>query len=127
MAKPVLEFLEVAKNYGEFSAVERMSFTLSAGEFFTLLGPSGCGKTTTLRLAAGLEEPDAREIVLNESGRVVTESGEHPPRRRQLFRRHRMELDRHRTTRQPRKSLEDIEGEQKITGRKPAGYLGHCG
>ena len=65
MAKPVLEFLEVAKNYGEFAAVERMSFTLSAGEFFTLLGPSGCGKTTTLRLAAGLEEPDAGEIVLN--------------------------------------------------------------
>jgi ABC-type Fe3+/spermidine/putrescine transport system ATPase subunit len=100
MAKPVLEFLEVAKNYGEFAAVEHMSFTLSAGEFFTLLGPSGCGKTTTLRLAAGLEEPDAGEILLNGRGRVVTESGEHPPRRRQIFRRHRMELDCHRTTRE---------------------------
>jgi ABC-type Fe3+/spermidine/putrescine transport system ATPase subunit len=65
MAKPVLEFLEVVKRYGDFNAVERMSFTLSAGEFFTLLGPSGCGKTTTLRLVAGLEEPDAGEIILN--------------------------------------------------------------
>jgi len=64
MAKPVLEFLEVTKCYGDFTAVDRMSFTLSAGEFFTLLGPSGCGKTTTLRLVAGLEEPDAGEIFL---------------------------------------------------------------
>ena len=65
MAKPVLEFLEVTKCYGDFTAVDRMSFTLSAGEFFTLLGPSGCGKTTTLRLVAGLEEPDGGEILLN--------------------------------------------------------------
>jgi ABC-type Fe3+/spermidine/putrescine transport system ATPase subunit len=65
MAKPVLEFLEVTKRYGDFTAVDRMSFTLCEGEFFTLLGPSGCGKTTTLRLVAGLEEPDAGEILLN--------------------------------------------------------------
>jgi iron(III) transport system ATP-binding protein len=65
MSKPVLEFLEVTKRYGDFTAVDRVSFTLRAGEFFTLLGPSGCGKTTTLRLVAGLEEPDDGEIFLN--------------------------------------------------------------
>ena len=42
--------------------VRDISFTVEAGEFFTLLGPSGCGKTTTLRCIAGLEEPSAGEI-----------------------------------------------------------------
>jgi ABC-type Fe3+/spermidine/putrescine transport system ATPase subunit len=65
MSKTVLEFLDVVKRYGDYVAVDRVSFALAAGEFFTLLGPSGCGKTTTLRLVAGLEEPDDGEILLN--------------------------------------------------------------
>ena len=44
-----------------------------AGETCALLGPSGCGKTTTLRLIAGLERPDAGEIVVG--GRVVSSAG----------------------------------------------------
>lgn len=43
-------------------AVNRISLSVKAGEFFTLLGPSGCGKTTTLRCIAGLESPDEGEI-----------------------------------------------------------------
>ncbi len=65
MAEPVLEFSEVSKRFGDFTAVDRLSFAVSPGEFFTLLGPSGCGKTTTLRLVAGLEEPNDGEILLN--------------------------------------------------------------
>ena len=65
MPQAVLEFRDVVKRYGDYTAVNRVSFELAAGEFFTLLGPSGCGKTTTLRLVAGLEEPDDGEIVLN--------------------------------------------------------------
>ena len=45
-------------------AVQQVSFTVQPGEFFTLLGPSGCGKTTTLRSIAGLETPDAGEILI---------------------------------------------------------------
>ena len=45
------------------------SLSIRRGEIFTLLGPSGCGKTTTLRLVAGLEQPDAGEIILRD--RVV--------------------------------------------------------
>lgn len=60
----VLEFSEVSKNFAHVPAVEEVSFHVHPGEFFTLLGPSGCGKTTTLRLAAGLEEPDDGEIRL---------------------------------------------------------------
>ncbi|MDP3316298.1 MAG: ABC transporter ATP-binding protein [Devosia sp.] len=49
---------------GHGVAVDNVSFEAREGEFFTLLGPSGCGKTTTLRSVAGLESPDAGEIVI---------------------------------------------------------------
>ena len=39
-------------------AVKGINLDVAQGEFLTLLGPSGCGKTTTLRLIAGLEDPD---------------------------------------------------------------------
>lgn len=38
-------------------ALEKVSFDVIDGEFFTLIGPSGCGKSTTLRIIAGLEKP----------------------------------------------------------------------
>jgi putative spermidine/putrescine transport system ATP-binding protein len=47
------------KSYGPIAAVDNVSLDVRRGEFFSLLGPSGCGKTTTLRLIAGLAEPDA--------------------------------------------------------------------
>ena len=59
-----VEFREVSKRFGAVQAVDRVSFQIQKGEFFSLLGPSGCGKTTTLRLLAGLESPDAGEIRL---------------------------------------------------------------
>jgi len=43
-------------------AVDDISFEVDDGELLVLLGPSGCGKTTTLRMIAGLEEPDAGEL-----------------------------------------------------------------
>jgi iron(III) transport system ATP-binding protein len=46
-------------------AVRDFSLSVAPGEFVTLLGPSGCGKTTVLRTLAGLEEPDAGEILLD--------------------------------------------------------------
>ncbi len=64
MSDVLLRFSNVVKHYGDTRVVDRISFTVAPGEFFTLLGPSGCGKTTTLRLLAGLETPDAGEIVL---------------------------------------------------------------
>ena len=45
--------------------MDGVTFSIESGEIFTLLGPSGCGKTTTLRLVAGLEEPDGGEILIH--------------------------------------------------------------
>ncbi|MEO8135130.1 MAG: ABC transporter ATP-binding protein [Betaproteobacteria bacterium] len=51
-------------------AVRDFTLRVEPGEFVTLLGPSGCGKTTVLRTLAGLEEPDAGDILLD--GRSIT-------------------------------------------------------
>ncbi len=59
-----IQLTGVSKSYGKEVAVENLDLTVDPGEFLTILGPSGCGKTTTLRLIAGLEEPDSGEIRL---------------------------------------------------------------
>ncbi len=50
---------------GGVTAVDGVSFSVAAGQAFTLLGPSGCGKTTALRCIAGLERPGAGVIRLD--------------------------------------------------------------
>jgi putrescine transport system ATP-binding protein len=62
---PLLRIEEVAKSFGTFRAVDRLSLDIRAGEFFALLGPSGCGKTTLLRMLAGFETPDVGRILLD--------------------------------------------------------------
>ena len=58
MPDTVIEFRDVTKRFGQTVAVDRVTFSVAAGETVSLLGPSGCGKTTTLRLIAGFEDPD---------------------------------------------------------------------
>jgi putrescine transport system ATP-binding protein len=62
---PLLRIDAVAKKFGVFRAVDRLSLDIRAGEFFALLGPSGCGKTTLLRMLAGFETPDEGRILLD--------------------------------------------------------------
>ena len=62
---PLLRIEGVAKNFGNFRAVNGVSLDIRAGEFFALLGPSGCGKTTLLRMLAGFETPDEGRILLD--------------------------------------------------------------
>jgi ABC-2 type transport system ATP-binding protein len=54
MAKTLVTFDRVAKNYKAFRALEDVSFTLTEGEIFGYIGPNGAGKTTTLKLLVGL-------------------------------------------------------------------------
>ena len=61
----LLEIRNATRRFGRFTALEDVSLTIEAGEFFTLLGPSGCGKTTLLRMIAGFEKPDAGQILLD--------------------------------------------------------------
>ena len=63
--RTVIEFRDVVKRFGATAAVDRVSFSVGAGEIVSLLGPSGCGKTTTLRLISGFENPDAGSIEIS--------------------------------------------------------------
>ena len=54
----------ISKRFGEVQAIADMNLEVASGEFIVLLGPSGAGKTTTLRLAAGLEKPDAGQVFI---------------------------------------------------------------
>jgi len=56
----------VAKQFGSFTALQKLDLTIEDGEFLVLLGPSGCGKTTTMRIVAGLEEPTSGDIRIGE-------------------------------------------------------------
>src|SRR2546428_683088 len=60
-----LELRDITKRFGRAVAVDRVSVEVTDGEFLTLLGPSGCGKTTTLRIIAGLVDPDEGEVLLD--------------------------------------------------------------
>ncbi|MGE5539475.1 MAG: ATP-binding cassette domain-containing protein, partial [Gemmatimonas sp.] len=77
----------ISKTYpgSRVAAVSRLSLDVPEGEIFTLLGPSGCGKSTTLRIIAGLEEPDAGVIRFGDKVIVDTTRGIMlPPERRDI-------------------------------------------
>lgn len=57
-----LTLRDVTKTFDGERALDSISLTVDDGEFFTLLGPSGCGKTTTLRVIAGLTDPDGGSV-----------------------------------------------------------------
>ncbi|HEY7410658.1 MAG TPA: sulfate ABC transporter ATP-binding protein [Vicinamibacteria bacterium] len=67
-----IEVRSVTKAFGGFVAVRDVTLTVGAGELLALLGPSGSGKTTLLRIMAGLEEPDAGQVLLH--GQDATEA-----------------------------------------------------
>jgi sn-glycerol 3-phosphate transport system ATP-binding protein len=54
----------VVKGWGSARAVDGVSLTAEEGSLLVLLGPSGCGKSTTLRLIAGLEQPDSGTVTI---------------------------------------------------------------
>ena len=72
-----IELDHVTKRFGDFTAVNDISFGIEKGEFITLLGPSGCGKTTTLRMVGGFIFPTRGEISIN-----GVPMGRRPPNKR---------------------------------------------
>lgn len=59
-----LSLRRLTKKFGSVAAVDQASLDVEAGEFLVIVGESGCGKTTTLRLIAGLEQPDSGTIFI---------------------------------------------------------------
>lgn len=73
--QPILKLRGITKQFNAFRAIDDISLDIKRGEVFSLLGPSGCGKSTTLRIIAGLEQPEAGEISLNGTILVSANSG----------------------------------------------------
>ena len=63
--KPLIQFKNVTKRFGDFTAIDNLTLDIYAQEFFALLGPSGCGKTTLMRMLGGFETPTEGQILLD--------------------------------------------------------------
>ena len=60
----ILEARNLAKNYGDFTAVKGISFDIQEGEIFSLLGPNGAGKTTTISMLSTLYTPTSGDATI---------------------------------------------------------------
>jgi len=60
-----IEVSHISKRFGKFAALDDVSLTVPNGSLTALIGPSGGGKSTLLRIIAGLEQPDAANIVID--------------------------------------------------------------
>ena len=60
----MIEVRDLTKSFGEFTAVDGVSFNVREGETFALLGPNGSGKSTILKCLAGLSSPTRGEIII---------------------------------------------------------------
>jgi ABC-2 type transport system ATP-binding protein len=74
-AAVVLEVEHLSKTFGDFQAVDNLSFSVSEGEFIGIIGPNGAGKTTTIYMLLGLITPSAGDVRI--FGRRLVENREH--------------------------------------------------
>ena len=63
-APPAMEALGLTKRFGDFTAVDHVSFTIQKGEIFGFLGSNGCGKSTTMKMLTGLLEATEGDATL---------------------------------------------------------------
>jgi ABC-2 type transport system ATP-binding protein len=70
---PTLELQSVSKSFGDFAAVDEVSFAVPKGTIYGLLGPNGAGKTTTLRMIMDIIAPDSGLVLLNGHPRYRTD------------------------------------------------------
>ena len=61
----MIEIRDLPKKFGDFTAVDGLSFTIETGEFFGLLGPNGAGKTTTISMLSTVLLPSSGEIFID--------------------------------------------------------------
>ncbi len=62
--EPVITARDLTCRFGDFTAVDRVNFTIESGEIFGFVGSNGCGKTTTMKMLTGLLAPSEGEALL---------------------------------------------------------------
>ena len=82
---PILEVVDLQKNFATQIAVNKLSFNLDQGSIFGLLGPNGAGKTTLIRMITGIFYPDSGSIRFQgrpfDPGRDIIQIGYMPEER----------------------------------------------
>jgi ABC-2 type transport system ATP-binding protein len=63
----MIELKAVTKRYGSLAAVDDVSFSVGAGEYFALLGPNGAGKTTIVKMLLDFTQPTSGALLLNDA------------------------------------------------------------
>ncbi len=73
-----LSVKDLTKKFGDFTAVNNLTFDVEDGKFFSILGPSGCGKTTLLRMIAGFYQPTGGSIAIQNKDMLGIEPNKRP-------------------------------------------------
>ncbi len=76
--KIALSVKDISKKFGNFTAVDNISFDVEDGKFFSILGPSGCGKTTLLRMIAGFLQPTTGTVEIDGKNMLGIEANKRP-------------------------------------------------
>jgi ABC-2 type transport system ATP-binding protein len=64
MDAPAIATHNLTRRFGEFTAVDCISFSVAQGQFFGFLGPNGAGKSTTIKMLTGLLAPTSGQVEL---------------------------------------------------------------
>ncbi len=75
---PIVAANGLTKRFAKVAAVDGLSFTVNRGEIFGLVGPDGAGKTTTMRMLAGVMQPDGGSILVDGVDVVADPEGGKP-------------------------------------------------
>ncbi|MEI9924284.1 MAG: ATP-binding cassette domain-containing protein [Bradyrhizobium sp.] len=71
-ADPVIVARDLTARFGEFTAVDKVNFTIERGEIFGFVGSNGCGKSTTMKMLTGLLPPsEGRGIAVRKAARFL--------------------------------------------------------
>ncbi len=63
--KPIVEVKDLTKRFGDFTAADKITFSVKKGEIFGLLGPNGAGKSTTFKMLCGLLKPSSGKAYIS--------------------------------------------------------------
>jgi len=61
----IIEVKNLVKKFGDFTAVDDISFNVKEGEIFAFLGPNGAGKTTTIKMLTTISQPTSGKLLIN--------------------------------------------------------------
>ena len=61
----MLSVIDISKNFGDFTAINKLSFEVKVGDVMGFLGPNGAGKTTSMRVITGYLKSDSGKVIIN--------------------------------------------------------------